>query len=75
LALQSEGSFLSAETVLWNDNLALQVFARFEWLVQDAIESLAAEIFRGAHNRWSSGLEQPHGPMHWNPLASAAIAN
>jgi len=52
----------------------LQAFARLERLSDDAIESFTAEIFRGAlgwWRFWSPG--QTHGPMHSNPLASAAI--
>ena len=40
-----------AETLSRNKNLALQALASFESLLSDAIESFAAEIFRGAFNR------------------------
>jgi hypothetical protein len=64
MALQSEGWFRGAQNLPRNNNLALQAFARFEWLLDDAIESPAAEIFRGAFNRRHASLpQQPHGPM------------
>ena len=72
LAFKQNRGFQAANG-LRNDNHALQVFAWFEWLLGDAIESFAAEVFCNALNR-SSGLpEQMHRPMHCNPLASAAI--
>ena len=72
LAFKQNRGF-QADNGLRNDNHALQAFTLFEWLLGDAIESFAAEIFRCALNR-SSGLpEQMHRPMHCNPPASAAI--
>ena len=64
LALQPEERFRRAESLARQNNLALQAFARLKCFSRDAIESLAAEVFRGALNRWPSGLaEQMHGPM------------
>ena len=62
LAFKQNRGF-QADNGLRNDNHALQAFTLFEWLLGDAIESFAAEIFRRALNR-SSGLpEQMHRPM------------
>jgi hypothetical protein len=64
LALQSEERFRRAETFPGNDDLALQALASFESLFSDAIESFAAEIFRGAFNRRHSSLpQQAQTPM------------
>ena len=74
MTLQSEGRFRGAETLPRNDNLALQAFASVEPLSGDAVESFAAEIFGGTFNRGHSSLSiQTHWPMHWNPLAFAAV--
>jgi len=71
-ALQSEERFRGAETLPRNNNLALQAFTLFEWFLRDAIESLAAEIFRSAFNRHHFSLPpKTHRPMHCNPLAFA----
>ena len=74
MALQLEERFRRAETLPRNYNLALQAFASFEWLLSDAIESFAAEIFRDAFNRLPFSPEQTHRPMQWYPLAFAAIS-
>lgn len=75
MALQSERSFGNAKTLPWNNDLALQTLTSFERLVGDAIESSAAEIFRGALNRRSSGLpDQTHRPMQCYSRLLAAIA-
>jgi hypothetical protein len=74
LTLQPERSFPRAKTLPRNNNLALQAVTRLEWLLRDAKEALAAEIFRRAHDRGSSRLDQPYRPMHRQPLAFAAIS-
>jgi hypothetical protein len=73
MALQSDGGFRRTETFCGNNNLALEALAKFEWLFGDAIESLAAEIFRGAFDWRSSVPEQAHRPMHSYPYAFAVI--
>src|SRR5258706_14697394 len=73
MALESEERFRRAGTLPRDDNLALQAFASFEWLSRYAIESFAAEIFRGAFNRLPFLPEQTHGPMQCYTLAFAAI--
>ena len=74
MALKPDGRFRIAEALSRNNNFALEAFARCECLFGDAIESFAAEILRGALDRWSSGLaEQTHRPVQCYPLAFAAI--
>jgi len=74
MALQSEKRFRRAGTLPRNTNLALQAFASFEALSSDAVESFAAEIFGSTFNRQHSSLSvQTYGPMHWKPLAFAAV--
>jgi hypothetical protein len=48
LALQLEEGLRRAESPPRKNNHALQAFARLKCFSRDAIESLAAEIFRGA---------------------------
>jgi len=73
MAAQPEERLRRAQTLPRNKNLALQAFASFEALLGDAVESLAAEIFRGAFNRLPLSPQQPHGPMQWYPFTFAAI--
>ena len=51
MALQSEERFRRAVTLPRNNDLTLQTFTLFEWLLRDAIESFTAEILRDALNR------------------------
>jgi hypothetical protein len=74
MAPQPEERFRRAQTLRGNKNLALQAFASFESLLGDAVEPLAAEIFRGAFNRLPLSPQQPHGPMQGYPFALTAIA-
>ena len=73
MALQTEGRFRRTEIPPWNDDLALQALARFEWLFGDAIEPPAAEILGGGHNGGPSGLEQTQRPMQRYPLVPPAV--
>ena len=73
MALQSKVRFRRADTLFRNNDLALQAFASFESLLSDAIESFAAEIFRGALNRSPFLPQQTHRPMQWYPFTFAAI--
>jgi hypothetical protein len=75
MAPQSDERFRGAETLPRNKNLALQALASSESLFNDAIESLTAEIFRGAFNRLPLSPQQPHRPMQCYPLAFAAISH
>ncbi len=56
MALQTEERFRGAETLSRNHDLALQAFTLFEWLLGDAIQSLAAEILCAALNWRFAGL-------------------
>jgi hypothetical protein len=46
VALKTDGGFLIAQSLGGQHNLASQPFARFETLLGDAVETLAAEILR-----------------------------
>ena len=56
MASQPKERFRRAETFSGNDDLALQAFTGSEWLLGDAIQSLAAEILCDALNWRFAGL-------------------
>jgi DNA-binding transcriptional regulator YiaG len=72
MALQSQQRFHSATALPRDNDHTFQTFARLEWLLANAIEPFAAEIFGHRLDPLRSA-EETHPPMHRYPPAFAPV--
>ena len=56
MALKADRGLRKAKALARKENLALQAFARLEWHVSDAVQAVAAEVFRSCFNRLRAWL-------------------